>query len=184
MNSKCTTADIVAAGCSQNNTTLAASIAATEDGTGVFPNSVRNQLPSLGALLSFGCQADTANGDPTADVNIACVANNAKVLSKIVAGDLKCAEACEDDYKDKKGNGGPNDLNNCNIATSAEPNYLACLAKPEKTASDAVTKGTLTATGVAINTTVLPGVLSGCQRRHVQQRRPVSLRRQTRELTC
>lgn len=53
---------------------------------------------------------------------------NAATLSAYAKGVFKCQEKCENDYKDKKGNGGPNDLPRCNAGnlTFTDANFQGC----------------------------------------------------------
>lgn len=157
---KCTDADIVAAGCAGGSTTVAAAIASIEDATGANATAVRNQLPSLGGLLSLGCTTDTSDMDLTSDANLDCAKNNAAALSKAVAGLLKCQEACEDDYKGSKGGGGDDDGPDCSIAASTNAAFLACKQKADDGIAKAVTAGKVTNVGSTIYNVVLPGVLT------------------------
>jgi hypothetical protein len=157
---KCTDADIVAAGCAGGSTTVAATIAAIENADGSVPTAVRNQLPALGGLLSLGCQTDTGNSDPTADVNLDCVKNNASNLLKGVLGILKCTEACEDDYAGSKGGGGSTDGDECDPVVQASMPYAACVDKTDAKIQKAVTSGKVTNVGLSLYNLVLPGVLA------------------------
>jgi hypothetical protein len=114
---------------------LAAYEAALETSLG---GSVRFQLPVFAALIDSLCQTDTGEAiDSTAPAQIDCVTNNADTLARYFKGLSKCYAKCENDYKDKKGDGGNTDDPNC-IANDAgaDPAFKACvdkaLAKAEK----------------------------------------------------
>jgi hypothetical protein len=101
-------------------------------------DAVKAQLELLAAGIDAGCNIDTGLGTASTDpVQIACVVNNADTLSRYSKGLGKCYEKCENDYKDKKGNGGPNNDGNCLAGGgSADPEFAGCvsdsLAKAEK----------------------------------------------------
>ena len=55
------------------------------------------------------CAAGSNHNDPA---DIACVATEAAKVTTLVKGLFKCGGKCENDYKDKKGNGGTTDAGN------------------------------------------------------------------------
>lgn len=112
----------------QRCTDLAAYEASVESGAN--PSGAKVQIGALGVLIETFCAAFVGQPAGTSAAVIDCVGNDAKFLSKYSKGLLKCGEKCEDDYKDKKGNGGPNDDPNCQVGDpGADPNFTACLAK-------------------------------------------------------
>jgi len=67
--------------------------------------------------------------------NAACVAESVR-YSKYALGVLKCMGACEADYSNKKGNGGPTDAGVCHLPVTSpadpggtDPVFLACVSK-------------------------------------------------------
>lgn len=94
-----------------------------------IPTSAKNQLGVLAAVIDIACGTDTG-ADPTDEVRINCALNNAKALSKYAQGLYKCQQKCELDVKDKAGNGGATNGDNC-IAGSlgADENFKACEQK-------------------------------------------------------
>lgn len=84
-----------------------------------------------------------------------CVTSAVAVVAKYAADLQKCAAACEADYKNKKGNGGPFDDAACNFGVSTDLNFLACaqkaLAKAEKKKLPNGITGALALIGLALN---------------------------------
>jgi hypothetical protein len=79
------------------------------------------QIEGLGAILSGVC-----GGDNT------CFNTQGELGVKYSKAVFKCITKCENDYKNKKGNGGDNDtLANCDPNTSADANFQACITKAE-----------------------------------------------------
>lgn len=88
-------------------------------GAAISPTA-RDQLDLLGVILNGLCAGD-------AD----CVLFNIKNGSKYAKGVYKCMAKCENDYKDKKGNGGSfDDPDQCYPNSGNEdPNFAACVTK-------------------------------------------------------
>ncbi len=121
--------------------------------------SSKNQLGTLAAAIGTACDADVG-GSPTDPALIECGFQNAATLTFYSKGLFKCQEKCENDYKDKKGDGGPNDLPVCNAGNNPlkDPNFAACddaaLAKAiakRGALSPTNATGTLLAVRAAIN---------------------------------
>ncbi len=114
-------------------------------------SGVKSQLGLLQTGIDAACGTDTG-AMQTDQARIDCVANNAAVLVKYAKGLVKCQEKCENDYKDKKGNGGLDNGNSCLSATmGADPVFTTC-------DNAALTKaGTLTP---VVNALVLPALRS------------------------
>jgi hypothetical protein len=86
------------------------------------------QIGVLGTLISSNCQAFT--GLPAGSAaTIDCAKNDAGRLNKAAKGLNKCIELCENDYKDKKGNGGPDDGDQCQATGTPAAAFSACLVK-------------------------------------------------------
>jgi hypothetical protein len=99
-----------------------------EDGSN--PTGVKAQIGLLAFFIEALCSVHVGEPVGTSEAVIDCVANDAKFLGKYAKGVLKCGEKCEGDYKDKKGNGGPNDDPNCRVGDAgADANFTACLTK-------------------------------------------------------
>lgn len=85
------------------------------------------QLGTLATLINVACANDgigTSNTDP---VRIECTRQNAATLSRYSKGLFNCVAKCENDYKNKKGNGGPNNGENCNsLAAGVDTNFDTC----------------------------------------------------------
>jgi hypothetical protein len=85
----------------------------------------KSELPLLSALIDAACGTDT--GKPITDpARIACVADNAKMLEKYASGLFKCEGKCENDFKDKIGNGGFDNGNECAAGVSIDPHFNTC----------------------------------------------------------
>lgn len=97
----------------------------------------KSQVTGLGVVIGANCvnhlglPAGTSADEEAMD----CALNDAKVLVKYAKGVNKCTELCENDYKDKKGNGGPNDDPVCDV-TNPSGAYADCLAKKADKALD------------------------------------------------
>ena len=94
-------------------------------------------LDQLGLLRNAainGCDASCA-GEPSHKIGKCegkCVDDIVKRFTKMTLGMAKCLEKCENDYKDKKGNGGPTDLGNCEVAQTLgdqDHNFFNCITK-------------------------------------------------------
>jgi hypothetical protein len=109
------------------------------------------QLPILAAGLDAACNLDLGGGtNSTNPANMNCVAEQAAVLSKYSKFLGKCYEKCENDYKDKKGNGGPNDDPKCLVTNAGhDATFAPC-------ATDGLAKATKK---VSLNPSVVSGVL-------------------------
>jgi hypothetical protein len=86
--------------------------------------TARSQLSLLGTLLYTFCGG--VDNQATAD----CVLFNIKNGSKYAKGVYNCMGKCENDYKDKKGNGGTfDDPNQCFPGNGgADPNFTTCVS--------------------------------------------------------
>jgi hypothetical protein len=101
----------VAAAGVQRCANMTAYEAIVEGTTGITAAKV--QLGALAALINAACATDgvgSSNADP---LRIACVEQNAATLSRYSKGLFKCVSKCENDFKNKKGNGGPTNGPNC-----------------------------------------------------------------------
>jgi hypothetical protein len=92
-------------------------------------DSAKGQLGTLATAIDAGCNADTGFGvSSTNPGQIQCVTDNAAVLTKYAKFLGKCYEKCENDYKDKKGDGGPNNGPNCLAADAGnDPIFDTCV---------------------------------------------------------
>ena len=84
-----------------------------------------------------------------------CIAGKIGIIAKLVGAIQKCQTDCENDYKDKKGNGGPTDTSVCAwTAANMNANFKACTDK-------AVAKATKDGTVPFPNTfaAIVPGLL-------------------------
>jgi len=85
------------------------------------------QLGGLATLINVACSLDMigmSNSDPA---RIECVRQNAATLTAYGQGLFKCVGKCENDFKNKKGNGGPTNGPNCLAADAgADPNFNTC----------------------------------------------------------
>ena len=83
---------------------------------------------ALGALAGCGAQ-------PTVKDQQKCQAAENKRIAGYAAAIQKCQLACENDYKNKKGNGAPSDsttacsLNANSTASTGDANFDACIVK-------------------------------------------------------
>lgn len=108
--------------------------------------SARAQVDTLAAVLA-GSSVAACSGEPTPEDQNKCATDIAKRVGGYAKGIFKCFGLCENDYKDKKGNGGPNDATNCALdADGSAPNnagnanFNACI---DKERSKAEKKGAL-----------------------------------------
>ena len=85
--------------------------------------STRSQLDTLGILLSGLC-ADNQ-----------CAVDQGTRGMAYAKGLFKCIGRCEADYKDTKGNGGPDDLTTHCDPTGGDANFTACTGKALATAT-------------------------------------------------
>ncbi len=116
---------------------------------GALTNS-RTQVAGLAAVIDLlGCAAGSGNTD---QADIDCVQSNAEKLSALTKGVFKCGDKCENDYKDKAGNGGTTDGSNC--AQGGDANNQICL---DAAMAKAIKKGPFDA---GVQTSVLPLVQS------------------------
>jgi hypothetical protein len=98
---------------------------ATVEGT-VAP-AAKAQLPGLAATINTACGLDGIGANDADPVRIECVRQNADTLGRYGRGLFKCAEKCENDFKDKKGNGGGSNLGKCTSNTAeTDPNFDSC----------------------------------------------------------
>jgi len=96
--------------------------------TAVTPASPKGQLGLLAAAIDLGCSL-TLGGANTDEARIDCVTTNAKLMTKYSQGLFKCQQKCELDVKDKKGNGGTTNGDECMSGLSTDANFLACDTK-------------------------------------------------------
>jgi hypothetical protein len=97
---------------------------------GANAGGAKTQVTVLGGLIGANCVTHLGlpAGTSADEVAIKCALNDAKRLSKYAKGVNKCVELCENDYKDKKGNGGPTDDPVCDV-TAPGGAFADCLAK-------------------------------------------------------
>jgi len=99
-----------------------------EDGSNAA--GAKTQIQLLGGLIETFCAAHVGMPAGTSQAVIDCTINDAKFLSKYAKGVTNCGGKCETDYKNKKGNGGPNDAPNCIAGDpGADANFTLCLSK-------------------------------------------------------
>jgi hypothetical protein len=108
--------------------------------------AAKDQIDTLAAVLA-GSSVAACNTEPTPEDQNKCAADIAKRVGGYAKGVFKCSGKCENDYKDKKGNGGPNDAANCALNadgstpnTAGNANYNACI---DKERAKALKKGPL-----------------------------------------
>jgi len=80
------------------------------------------QIEALGAILNGVCGGD-----------MACTLEQGDLGVKYAKAAFKCITKCENDYKDKKGNGGNDDLTT-HCEAPGDMNFAACLAKADSKA--------------------------------------------------
>jgi hypothetical protein len=98
--------------------------------------SAKDQIDTLAAVLAGAAADPGICGTGTADEQNDCGVDLAKVVGNYAKGLFKCLGLCENDYKDKKGNGGGNDAGNCTLDpdgsapnNSGNLNFNACVDK-------------------------------------------------------
>ena len=113
--------------------------------------NTRDQLSLLTPAIDILCGGPNST-DPAV---IACTELQANGLLKYAKGVFKCQEKCENDYQNKKGNGGPTDsAAQCAAGDAgADSNFKDCvngvLAKAQK--KGALIAGLVTAVNAAVN---------------------------------
>jgi hypothetical protein len=105
--------------------------------SGSAANGTKNQIDAIAILIGTSVGPDVCGSLPPEDQQ-KCVADLAKLTASYAKGLQKCISGCENDYKSKKGNGGPTDaLTLCNLDagaydgtnTSGDPLFNACVDK-------------------------------------------------------
>jgi len=98
--------------------------------------SAKDQIDTLAAVLAGAAADPGICGTGTPDEQNDCGVDLAKRVGTYANGLFKCLGLCENDYKDKKGNGGPTDAGNCTLdADGSAPNnagnvnFNACVDK-------------------------------------------------------
>lgn len=94
----------------------------------VSATSPKGQLGVLASAIDAGCGI-TLGGANTDEARIDCAANNAKLMSKYSQGLFKCQQKCELDVKNKIGNGGTANGDECMSGLSTDANFNACDSK-------------------------------------------------------
>jgi hypothetical protein len=89
-------------------------------------SAVKGQLPLLAAVIDSACATDNPGKLDTDVERITCVADNTKALTKYAQGLFKCEGKCEEDFKDKIGNGGLDNTTACLSGLSAKGAFNAC----------------------------------------------------------
>jgi hypothetical protein len=96
--------------------------------------SGKNQVDAVSIVLAASVGGECSTGTP--DEMNDCGVDMAKRIGGYAKGLFKCLGLCENDYKDKKGNGGANDGANCMLDTdgsapnnSGNANFNACVDK-------------------------------------------------------
>ena len=107
-----------------------------------IPAAVADAVLVVTPVLQVFC----GGAPPTSDATVLdCQTKGAQALAKYVKGAGKCQWKCENDYKNKKGNGGPTDsTTQCSIGDSADTNFNGCVAKAKATAEKKIPVGDLT----------------------------------------
>jgi hypothetical protein len=77
-------------------------------------DSAKSQVDTLAAVLAGAAVGAGGPCNAAADPND-CVNDLAKLAGGYAKGLFKCISLCENDYKNKKGNGGPTDAANCQL---------------------------------------------------------------------
>jgi len=94
----------------------------------VSATSAKGQLGILAAAIDGSCATDLAIMDNTDPARIACVVDQAKLMSKYAQGVFKCQAKCENDFKDSKGNGGLSNGVDCAAGNvGADANFTTCV---------------------------------------------------------
>lgn len=84
---------------------------------------VRTQIGAIaGGIDLLGCANGSNHTDAT---DLACVTDNALKIGVLVKGVFKCGDKCQNDYKNKIGNGGTTDAANC--TDGGEPAFQICI---------------------------------------------------------
>lgn len=86
----------------------------------------KGELPVLSLLIDNACATALPGTMATDASRIACVADNAKGLTKYAQALFKCEGKCENDFKNKIGNGGFDNGNSCAAGVSTDTNFNAC----------------------------------------------------------
>jgi hypothetical protein len=86
----------------------------------------KSELPLLSVLIDSACATDNPGAMPTDDVRKTCVADNAKMLTKYASGLFKCEGKCENDFKNKIGNGGLDNGDECAAGVSTDARFNTC----------------------------------------------------------
>jgi hypothetical protein len=83
---------------------------------------IRSQIGAIASGIdAAGCAPGTNHTD---QADLDCVALEGLKITTLVKGLFKCGNKCENDYKDKKGNGGTTDGPNCH--DGGDPNFQIC----------------------------------------------------------
>jgi hypothetical protein len=99
---------------------------ATVEGNGGI--AIKAQVPLLSVFIELSCVTDS--GQPiNSEAVIDCATNDSKRLAAYAKGVFNCNAACENDYKNKKGNGGPGDTGVCLITGTPSSAFTTCLGK-------------------------------------------------------
>jgi hypothetical protein len=128
-------------------------------------DSAKEKVTEQAELFPFLCVVSVSAADPQA-----CVAVIIKAALATAKALFSCGLKCETDYKNAKGNGGPNDDLVCCSSTNdygtctPDANYIACrdkaFSKGEKTAAKdpdaaAIYPGTKTSTQIKVDNSTL-----------------------------
>ncbi len=113
----------------QRCTDIAAYETYVEDGG--LAQSLHGALGAIATEVDANCASfHGTSTDSSEDVMLDCVGNDWKHLVKYAKGAAKCVNICQNDYKDKKGNGGLTDDRVCEVdGLMAAPDFNVCLAK-------------------------------------------------------
>jgi hypothetical protein len=119
------------------------------------PATTKSQIQTLAIALGGLSGCNTAGTGSAKDQN-KCQAALVKVVAGYAAAIYKCEIACENDYKNKKGNGGGTDAAACDLnaagtAGAGDTNFNACIGK-------AYTKATKTPFVPNVQTVILPAL--------------------------
>jgi len=105
--------------------------------TGSATNGTKNQIDAIAILLGTVVGPDVCGSEPPEDQQ-KCVEDLVKKTAGYAKGLQTCIRFCENDYANKKGNGGPTDsLTPCNldggaydgVNTSGDPAFNECVNK-------------------------------------------------------
>jgi hypothetical protein len=119
------------------------------------PASTKSQIQTLAVVLGAVSDCNTAGTGSAKDQN-KCQAGVVKAVSGYAAAIYKCEIACENDYKNKKGNGagtdaGACDLNGSGTGGAGDVNFNACIDK-------AFAKATKVPFSNGVTTVILPNL--------------------------